>query len=235
MIRYLFFFSLIVFKINLAQQLAIGDWEIHLNYSHINDIIETEEEIFVATKSSLFSYDREDYSIRKFSKLNGLSSMNVSAVAYDDLSNYLIVGYEDGNIDFLKNNQVVNIPYVEMANILGEKTINHIFIDNNLDYLSCSFGLVILDIQKLEIKETCYFTHEGVNLEVFGSYVFDNSVYTPGDIFLSNKIFVGTNNGLFYTDKNNDLFNPAVWENNSRISFSTGNNNLIMDIGNTMK
>ena len=72
-----------------------------------------------------------------------------------------------------------------------------------------------------------------MNLEVFGSYVFDNSVYTPGDIFLSNKIFVGTNNGLFYTDKNNDLFNPAVWENNSRISFSTGNNNLIMDIGNT--
>jgi len=222
-----------VFKINLAQQLAIGEWGIHLNYSHINDIIETEEEIFVATKSSLFSYDREDYSIRKFSKLDGLSSMNVSAIAHDDLSNYLIVGYENGDIDFLKNNQVVNIPHVEMANILGEKSINHIFIDNNLAYLSCAFGLVILDIQKLEIKETCYFTNEGINLEVFGSYVFDHSVYTPGDTFLSNKIFVGTNNGLFYTDKNNDLFNPTVWENDSRISFSEGNNNLIMEIGNT--
>ena len=37
---------------------------------------------------------------------------------------------KDGSIDIMANNYIVNIPYINMANILSDKTINHIFIDN---------------------------------------------------------------------------------------------------------
>ena len=69
-------------------------------------------------------------------------------------------------------NTVINIPYIKNANIIGQKTINHIFIKDQTAYLSCSFGLVKLDLINAEILDTYYFTHTGVNSEVFGCFVF---------------------------------------------------------------
>ncbi len=117
-----------------------------------------------------------------------------------------------------------------MANTLSEKTINHIFVDDNLAYVSCLFGLVILDIEKSEIKETCYFSNNGVNTTVFESFVFDDSIYTPADNFLANKIFVGTSSGLYYADKNDNLLDFAIWQSDSRISFNQENYDSIINL-----
>ena len=193
-------------------------------------VLEADNIIYVGTKSNLFTYDRIDYGIERFSVLDGLSSMNISALAHSPEYDLLIIGYNDGNIDLLKNGSIINIPYINMASVLSEKTINHIFIDDNLAYLSCLFGLVILDLEKQEIKETCYFSSNDFNITVFESFVFDNSLHTPADNFLANKIFVATSNGLYYANKNDNLLDLSVWQNNSRISFSQGDFDTIISL-----
>ncbi len=215
MIRFLWF--LLLCGITYSQQLAINEWAAHLNYSHTNTIIHVHSKTFVGTQSGLFVYDLEDNSIRNFSKIDGLSALDITALAYNNTNDGLIIGYKDGNVDIMINNQITNIPHIEMSNILSEKNINHIFIDGDFAYLSCPFGLVIVDLARIEIKETYYFPQNGINAEIFQSHVFDEDINVPSDNFLANKIFVGTSNGLFYANKNENLLDFAVWQNDSRI------------------
>lgn len=186
--RVLFF--LLLLHIVQGQQVEINDWAMHLNYTQINTLIHVDNNTFLGTKSGLFSYDLNDNSLRSFSKLEGLASLDITALAYHPENSQLIIGYRNGNLDILKDNQIINIPYIAMANILSEKTINDIFIDEDFAYISCPFGLVVLNIATSNIKETYYFPQEGVNTEVFDSHVFNENIHTTADGFLANKISV---------------------------------------------
>ena len=214
------FYLTIALAFKSTSQIPVGTWDMHLNYSNANTVLELDNVIYVGTKTNLFTYDRDDYGLERFSALDGLSSMDISALAHSPEYNLLIIGYSDGNVDLLKNGTIINIPYINMANIFSNKAINHIFIDDNLAYLSCLFGLVILDLEKTEIKETYYFSSNDTNITVFESFVFDDSIYTPADNFLANKVFVATSNGLYYANKNSNLLDLTVWQNDSKISFN---------------
>ena len=215
-----FSFALLCFicwHFSFAQQLPIGGWSIHLNYTHINTVLKVEDKIYVGTQTGLFSYDIEEGSTITFSKLDNLSSTNVTALSFNQEEKVLIVGYNNGEIDILKNNNVINIPDIEMASIYSGKTIQHIYSDNELAYLSCPFGLVVLNTEKYEINETYYFSENGNNAQVFASYVFNDDINCPADEFLANKIFAATDKGLYYADKDGQLHIPSEWKKDSRI------------------
>ena len=221
----LFLFVCILPLASFSQQIKIGDWGMHLNYTNINAIVVKNERIYVGTESGLFLYDENDNSLTAFSKLDGLSSLNITALDYDN--GVLMIGYVDGNIDILQNNRVFSIPHIELANILGSKKINDIFIQNNLAYVSCPFGLVIVNISEREIKETCYLSDDGATTEVFASHVFDETINSDVDHFLANKVFLATNRGLFYADKYDNLLDYSVWGRDSRISLLQNSNKYI--------
>ena len=158
---FIFIFSfLICWQVSLSQQLPIGGWSIHLNFTNINTTLKVDDKIYLGTKTGLFYYDMEDGSTTRFSKLDHLSSTDVTALSFNEAQKALIVGYNDGQIDILKNSGVINIPDIEMASIMTSKTIHHIYTDNELSYLSCPFGLVVLNTEKYEISETYYFSEK---------------------------------------------------------------------------
>ena len=209
-------FTLGVFS--FSQNTKIGDWAMHLNYTNINVITNANNNIYVGTKSGLFLFSLEDNSVTKFSKLDGLSSIDITAINY--AGGKLIIGYNDGNIDIMENGDIVNLPYIASANIIGDKQIKNIFIDGELAYLSCSFGIVVINLPNKEVKETYYLANDGSSTDVFEVYVFDEGVNSDADIFLSNKIFAATNKGLFYADKNANLLDYSEWSNSAQISLS---------------
>tara|TARA_B110000444_G_scaffold260096_1_gene305908 strand:+ start:81 stop:2558 length:2478 start_codon:yes stop_codon:yes gene_type:complete len=223
---------LFVINISFCQNLSIGEWDLHLNYTNITTITESNDKVYVGTKSGLFIYNTIDNSVTTLSKLDGLSDLNISSIFYSDSHQSLIIGYKNGNIDIIKNNQVINLPYINTAQILTNKAINHIFVDGNLAYLSCSFGLVVLNIIKYEIKETYYFSNDGTYVEANECFIFNSDINAPQDVFLADKIFVGTNNGLFYADINSNLLDFESWKNDSRLSLSKGGNGYITTIEN---
>mgnify|MGYP001338587666 CR=1 FL=1 len=218
MFKYFFvFLYLFCFGFSVGQQIGIGDWEMHLNYSHINTVVQNGSTIYVGTQSGLYTYDSADNSITTFSKMDDLSDLNISALNYDSGSGSIIIGYNNGNLDVLKSGGVLNMPEIINSNVLAPKTINSIFINEGLAYLSCPFGLVVFDISRHEIKETYYFSNNGTFTEVFDCHIFDQEFHYPQDEFLANKIFVGTSEGLFYANRGANLLDFEVWSKDSRL------------------
>ena len=92
-------------KVALAQEnIPIGTWRVHFNYERTHLVELVEDKVYCANQFGLFYYDLSDNSLNKLSKIDGLSDISVSAMAYDGESKTFAIGYENGNLDLLQGN-----------------------------------------------------------------------------------------------------------------------------------
>ena len=123
------------------------------------DIAEGDGKVFIAFEKGVAEYDIASDEISVWDIINGLSDINVSSIYFSESGGALFIGYENGNIDKLKNNRVTNIPAIELAQIQGSKKINNIKEYNGLLYFATGFSIVELDPDKEEVKrwsQTCF-------------------------------------------------------------------------------
>lgn len=163
----------------LIAQIPTGAWRDHLPYSHAMRLAEYDNRIFCATTDgSLFSFSLKDGSVTKHSKVNGLSDAGISTIGASGVSGTFIVGYENGNLDLIRNDSITNIPDIKRKMIMGGKAINNILFIGNYAWLACDFGIVLVDLIKREIKETYFFGPAGTQIKV-------NDIATDGTYLLS--------------------------------------------------
>ena len=153
--RILFIILIFSFLTAKAQDIPIGQWRVHVPYNKAIGVKVMGDEVYCLTTKSLFVYDRKEGFIETISKLDGLSGNAFSALGYNESSKCIIIGYEDGAVDLIKNDGIVNIPDIKNSNVVNIKRINRIVCYNQFAYLCCEFGVVIFDIEKEEVKETC--------------------------------------------------------------------------------
>ena len=168
-----------------AQLTEIGSWRDHLPYHNSTFICEVEDKIFCVTENGLFYFDKIDNSINRMSKVNGLSDVDVKKLSYDPNNKNLLIIYKNCNIDIYNDGQITNISDIKEEMILGEKTINNIFYRDDIAYLACSFGLVLLDTKSNEIIDTYKIGQEG------------NIVKINDCTFNQDSIYTGTSEGLY--------------------------------------
>ena len=125
-----------------------------------------QEKIYCATEKGLYFFDTSDNSLNRLSKINGLSDIGFSSIAYSESTNSLVIAYTNTNIDILQDNTIINLPDIKNKQILGNKTINDIHIDGDFAYLACGFGIVVLDLLKHEVYDTYYIGDGGTQLDV---------------------------------------------------------------------
>ena len=89
-----------------AQSAGIGNFYDHLPYHNGSSLCISKEKIYVASGQAIFTYDLSDNSIETYSKVNKLSDLGVTSIAYSEKHNSVIIGYGTGNIDLIVNNQV---------------------------------------------------------------------------------------------------------------------------------
>jgi len=182
-----------------AQQIPIGTWQSHYTYNSIFAVEKMGDKIF-AGATHLYSYSLTDHEYTTYSKANGLSDINIKLLRYDSESGYLIIVYANSNIDIYKDNTFQNIPDIKNLNITGSKRINSIYFKNKFAYLSTDFGIVVLNPDKLEIKETYTLQKASQVLEI--------KDFTS----LNGKFYTATSAGVFSADENNTaLQNFANW------------------------
>jgi ligand-binding sensor domain-containing protein len=163
-------------------QQQIGQWSEHLPYNRGKMLADAGAKIYCATEDALFAYIKDDASIERFTRLNGLHDFGISSVAYDNSNQVLIIGYSNSNIDMLYDDgSVFNISFIKDKNITGNRSINHIYIKNNLAYLACGFGIVVIDIQRQEIKDTYYIGPSGSSMNVLDIADDGNYIYAATD------------------------------------------------------
>ena len=178
-----------------------GVWSAHLSFTPVNCVTETAEYVVTATSNGLLFTDKKDGHATTKTKIEGLTGSGISALGYAPDPNFLLVGYEDGNLDLLQHDRVVNLPDLTRKSGLPDKTIHSIVCDGNFAYLCCSFGIVTIDLLKQEIAETWYLGNGNGQIATYDLTTFGGSWY------------VASGRGIFKGDKqNSNLQDYRNWQ-----------------------
>jgi hypothetical protein len=174
-----------------SAQLAINEWRVHFPSSEAIAIAQGNYRVFCATPSYVYAYNVQDNGFERYSKNNLLSSTGISAMTFDNQTNTLVVGYEDGDLDLIKDGRTFNVKSIKNSNIAALKTINRIQFNQGLLYLSCAFGVVVYDQIRQEVKDTYVVGPGGATAQVWST------------ILLESEILAATDIGLFKANRNN--------------------------------
>jgi hypothetical protein len=174
---FLFIFALQSFIYTYAQLVPIGAWRTHLPYNQVVAVDASADEIFCGTTGGIFTINQLSGEISKLSTIDGLAAVNVSKLAYNQLTKQILVAYTNSNLDLLEGNKVYHLPEIFDKQGLGNKTINAITFNGPLAYLSCGFGIVVYDLVKREVKDTYYLGPGGANLEIYQIAIIGQNIY----------------------------------------------------------
>jgi ligand-binding sensor domain-containing protein len=181
-------------------QKAIGEWTDYQSYASAKSVVDSDDKIYCVTEGGLFSYDKKDNSIEKMTSISGLSDVGVQKVAYSKDNGLLFIAYENSNIDLVVGNTVYNLSDIKRKQIQASKTINNILFSGKLAYLSCGFGIVVVNLEKKEIKDT-YFIGDG------GDFLNVMDLATDGQYF-----YAATETGIYKASVNEpNLQNYNNW------------------------
>lgn len=183
-----------------AQNLPIGGWRVHLPYKSCKYVTGSTSSIWAGTDNGLFRLNRADESIERITKIEGLSDLAIGTIRYNPYNSTLVVGYKNGNVDLIRNNVITNLPDIKRAQIVGNKSINNAYFVGNLAYLATGFGIVVVNTDRNEVKETYLIGTNGANVEVF-------DITSDGT-----TIYAATESGIYYAPINDPFItNFAVW------------------------
>ena len=169
-----------------AEQLPIGSWRTHLAYNNTEVIAQTKDKVYAVSEGALFSIGKYDDNVEILSKISGLNDNNISRIGYSKDNDILLIAYANSNIDLLTEDGIFNISDIYRKNISGSKTINDIFLKGDFAYLSCDFGIVVLNLKKQEITDTYIIGATGETTPVYSLAELNGKFYaTTKDAILT--------------------------------------------------
>jgi len=172
-----------------GQDKGIDQWASYFSYNNAKSVAYGNSTIFAGDRN-LFAYSltEKDYSI--YSKLNGLSDVGIKLLRWNVAEDYLMIIYENSNIDILRDGVFSNIPDIKNVTVNGSKRINDVHFYNGLAYLASDFGIVVLNPDKLETKET-YTIQNGAQLVAVDGFCQHQGFF-----------YAATDFGLYRADEN---------------------------------
>lgn len=191
---------------------SVGDWTLYPSYHNVTHCEIAGNKVYVLASGALFSFNTKDNEVMVYDKLNSLSDIDITYMAYSNNIKALVIIYSNANIDLLYDDEsVYNITDFKNSNIVN-KTVNNLTIDKNLAYLSTEFGVVVLDLEKLEIKNTY-----SIGYNTLCTYPFKD------------KLYIGTTEGLFKCDTIKNMLDKNNWKkiNSNNIDELCGFNNKL--------
>jgi ligand-binding sensor domain-containing protein len=202
--------------------LAIGQWRMHLPYNKLHSVAEGNGNIYCASADGMFIYNKADGNITRLTRLEGLSDFGITHIRYNQQYNVLMITYANSNIDLLfANNTIINMSDLKRADIIGSKEIHSIYFNGQYAYLSCGFGIAVIDMLRLEVKDTYFIGAGGSPFEVFGTAVYNN------------RLWAGTESGVYYADLNNPLISLySSWTKDTTLPDPNKPYNFIVNYGN---
>lgn len=159
----------------MAQLPPVGQWREHLNYQQTIQVVKGNQ-LYCATTKALFSLDDKN-ELTRYSKVTGLNDIGIRSIGWDASSAQLVIAYNNSNIDLLKGNIIYNIADINKSTIAGDKSIQQIFCQNGLAYLSSGLGIIVTDLTRREIRDTWIIGNNGNQVKVNGFTIHNNLFY----------------------------------------------------------
>jgi len=185
---------LCLFASGVTAQSISGEWKAMLSYHDASKSIKAFGKIYVLAGKGLFYYDPSDNSVYTYDKVDILSDTGISAIDLCVQDNSIVIGYENGNIDILyENNQVYNITDLLFSSE-SDKTIYDINVSGSKAIITTAFGIVVLDV---------------INKQIDNSYFIEN---TPvSSVYHNGSLFCATNKGTYKGDTSKNLLDISNW------------------------
>lgn len=187
---------------SFAQEIPLGTWRMHNSYTAIHSVALSPDKVYGAAPNGVVVVNRADISLGSITKLDGLSGADISAIAFDQPRNQLLVSYTDGMLDIIRTNEIVQFASLKNSpTISGSRRINQIIIRQGLAYLSADYGVVVFDLSQLQVKETWRdLGPAGQALRILEC------------TFLNDSVFLATENGVMAGDMDDNLLDFARWK-----------------------
>ena len=163
----------------------IGSWRAHFSNESIQQVVKGDQ-IYVAAANQIIQIDAKK-EITYLNTTTGLHATGIHKIAWHPIENQLVIAYKNSRIDIVKGDQVTLIDDLQLTNLYSDKTINDLIVFNNNAYLSCNFGIVVIDLLKKEIKSTIFPNNNRQSVKVLQTLPYQN------------KLFVLTENGIWST------------------------------------
>lgn len=157
MIKKLFLAMLLVLPLMASAQLGSGQWKIHPYFvgSSATNCIDAGDRVYYLSSGSLYCYNKEAGQNQVLDANNVLNGTKISQIYYNYDKQYLVVAYNDCNIDIIHNNgEVVNVPAIKEVVLHRSKVINDVTFTGSKIYVATSFGYIVLDGETFAVKET---------------------------------------------------------------------------------
>ncbi len=168
---------------------AVGTWAYHLPLNKGKEVLATENLVYGSANAGFFSFEKESYTVEELTKQDGLNNVQINTMNYYKPLDMLVLAYSNSNIDILQGNAIININDIFRKQIIGDKSINKIVFHDDKAYIACSFGVVVLDLVKLEIKESYQsLGPEGEVRKVYDLYIDE----------ATDKIYLATEEGVLH-------------------------------------
>ncbi|MBR4921280.1 MAG: Por secretion system protein [Prevotella sp.] len=174
----------------------IGTWKAYMAYHDVQQIQKAGDDLFVMASNDLYQYNLNDQTIYTYDKTNGMSDTYITHIKWCPSAKYLIVAYQNSNIDLVSiENDVINISDLYAKVITGDKKINYITIHEQYAYLACGFGIVKLDVQNHEISESYMLNQNILNISIE-----------------NNMLYAKTDDGVICGSMSKNLIDPNNWQ-----------------------
>lgn len=222
MIRALFLLVLIPFS-SFSQTGQVGEWVDYSPYHNVFSIAMGNDKVYGATSSGLIEYFISDHSITRFSKVEGLSDIGISCLAFNSNAKSFVVGYVNGKVDIITENEIVSMTDLNRKNLAGNKRLNAIFMEGDYAYIATGFGVIKLDVVRKEFTETYL-------VESNGDFLYTNDVTIFND-----TIYAATVSGVRKAGVNDPQITfYAAWKKDNLLPFPDANYEIVESAGNSV-
>lgn len=173
---------------------GIGEWNLYPSYHNPIYCEVAGDKIYILAAGSLYYYNKSDNELRTYDNFF-LNDIDITHIAYSNNHKALVIVYKNANIDILYDDEsVYNISDFKNK-LIPNKVINNVEIQGDNVYISTDFGIVILDLDKFEFTNTY-----NLSKKTYCCYLFKD------------KLYAGTNNGLYSCDTIKNLLDKNNWE-----------------------
>ncbi|PKP16618.1 MAG: ABC transporter substrate-binding protein, partial [Bacteroidetes bacterium HGW-Bacteroidetes-23] len=195
--------------VSISQNLL---WEGYFSYNEVRDLSESENRLFAACETALFSKNRSTNEIKTFNTVDGLSGETISTIYHSQQINRTFVGHDNGLLIMINEATEEITLLVGIRDQAGgippnKKKINHIYEYNSKLYISTDFAVVEFKLTDFTFGDTFYISPTGAQAEVLETTVLNEEIYA-----------VTLNHGI----RNAPLSNPNLVNFQAWQTFDTG-------------
>ena len=184
----------------------LNKWENFTDMKNIRAVAVKGNKYIAATSGGLFFYQPGSEQYTKFTNLNGLINIDLTALIIDTQSK-MWIGASDGSLVLMDlNGNILKTIYDIKNSTESNKSINCFYQYGNYMYVGTGYGIQKIDIGTQNFVDAPYYQFAAIPIK------------TPVTAITVNKdtLFAGTKSGIGYARiPNNNLNNPSSWLTNT--------------------